>query len=74
MAMENPNRAVPNDAVSQADIDEKRRQEAREEQNESGREKAEKSLERGLEGTFPASDPVNVTQPPKSPQDKKPIR
>jgi hypothetical protein len=72
--MNNPNRAVPNEVVSQADIDRKRRQEAREEHVESGKRKAEKSLERGLEDSFPASDPVNVTQPAKSPQDKKPVR
>lgn len=71
---EDRNRAVPNDTVSQTDIDRKRLQESREEQREKGRNKADKSLERGLEGTFPASDPVNVTQPPKSPQDKKPAR
>ena len=68
------NRAVPNDTVSQADIDRKRRQEAREEERNETRHRADKSLERGLEGTFPASDPVNVTQPPKSPQDRKPDR
>jgi len=71
---EDRNRAVPNDTVSQADIDRKRRQESREERREKGRHKADKSLERGLEGTFPASDPVNVTQPSKSPQDRKPAR
>jgi len=27
-------------------------------------------LETGLEESFPASDPVAVTQPPHSPQDK----
>jgi len=32
----------------------------------------ENSLEQGLEGTFPASDPVAVTQPPPSRQDKTP--
>ena len=68
------NRAAPNDAVSQADIDRKRRQEAREEQRDQDRHKADNSLERGLEETFPASDPINVTQPSKSPQDKKPVR
>lgn len=31
---------------------------------------AEKSLHDGLEDTFPASDPVNVTQPAPSRQDK----
>ena len=28
------------------------------------------ALERGLEETFPASDPVAVTQPPHSPHDR----
>jgi hypothetical protein len=72
--MEDRNRATPNDAVSQADIDRKRRQEAREQERDAARHKADRSLEQGLEGTFPASDPVNVTQPPKSPQDKRPTR
>jgi hypothetical protein len=31
----------------------------------------DEALERGLEDTFPASDPVNVTQPPSSPADRK---
>ena len=31
----------------------------------------EKSLEQGLEESFPASDPINVTQPPPSKGDKK---
>jgi hypothetical protein len=31
---------------------------------------ADKSLEQGLEDTFPGSDPVNVTQPAPSKQDK----
>ena len=30
----------------------------------------EESLEKGLEGTFPGSDPVNVTQPAPSKPDK----
>jgi hypothetical protein len=68
------NRAAPNDVVSQADIDRKRRQETREEQRAQDRHRADNSLERGLEETFPASDPINVTQPSKSPQDKKPVR
>jgi hypothetical protein len=74
MIMHQTNQAVPNDAVSQAEIDAKRREEAREEAQESGRRKAERSLDKGLEGTFPASDPVSVTQPPPSPLDKKPLR
>ena len=72
--MNDRNRAVPNDVVSQGDIDRKRRHEAREEERDRGRHRADKSLESGLEGTFPASDPVNVTQPAKSRQDKKPAR
>ena len=31
----------------------------------------EESLEEGLEDSFPASDPINVTQPPKTPADRK---
>jgi hypothetical protein len=31
---------------------------------------SDKSLQEGLEGTFPASDPVNLTQPPPSTHDK----
>ncbi|MCC6888308.1 MAG: hypothetical protein IT536_07235 [Hyphomicrobiales bacterium] len=67
-------RAEPNDVVSQADIDRKRQQEAHEAWREEQRRKAERSLDRGLEDSFPASDPVNVTQPPKSPQDRRPTR
>jgi hypothetical protein len=35
------------------------------------RRRLEKSLEQGLEGTFPASDPINVVQPAPSPLDCK---
>ena len=31
----------------------------------------ERALEEGLEETFPGSDPVNVTQPAKSKQDRR---
>lgn len=34
------------------------------------RKHLERALEEGLEESFPASDPVNVTQPPPSRQDK----
>jgi len=34
------------------------------------KEKLDDALDRGLEDTFPASDPVSVTQPPASPYDK----
>jgi hypothetical protein len=67
-------RTEPNKAVSQAELDKKRRQEAREEAKEQERRKTDKSLDEGLEETFPASDPVNVTQPAPTPYDKKPVR
>ena len=35
------------------------------------RRRLEISLEQGLEGTFPASDPINVVQPPPSVLDQK---
>jgi hypothetical protein len=35
------------------------------------RRRLEKSLEEGLEDSFPASDPISVTQPPPSAQDRK---
>jgi hypothetical protein len=35
------------------------------------RERLERSLEEGLEDSFPASDPINVTQPPPSVEDKR---
>ena len=34
------------------------------------RRRLEKALEEGLEDSFPGSDPVSVTQPPPSPQDR----
>jgi hypothetical protein len=34
------------------------------------KERLDKALEEGLEESFPGSDPVNVVQPPHSPQDK----
>jgi hypothetical protein len=66
--------AIPNETVTQHEIEEKRRQEAKEEFREEQRRKAEKSLDRGLEDSFPASDPPNVTQPAPTPHDKKPKR
>jgi hypothetical protein len=41
-----------------------------EEAKSAEQRRLEKALEEGLEETFPASDPVNVTQPPPSAQDK----
>jgi hypothetical protein len=41
------------------------------EAEEKERRRLEKSLEEGLEDSFPASDPVSVTQPPPSDKDRK---
>ena len=43
----------------------------REQRDPKEQRKLEKALEKGLEESFPASDPVNVTQPPPSKEDKK---
>ena len=61
----------PNQTVTKSEIEEKRRQEAEEEFKESRRRKSAGSLESGLEDSFPASDPINVTQPPPTVSDKK---
>jgi hypothetical protein len=45
-----------------------------EKEEEKRRGRVENALEEGLEDTFPASDPVSVTQPPPTPADKKPKR
>ncbi len=65
---------IPNVTEMESEIAENRRREAREEEREAQRRKLERSLDHGLEGTFPASDPVSVTQPPPSPFDRKPKR
>ena len=54
--MTGPRKVAPTDAGS-ADREEKRR--------------LDDALEEGLEETFPASDPVNVTQPPPSKGDRR---
>jgi hypothetical protein len=59
--------AIPNDTLAEHELNEKTRRDREEER----KRKLEKSLEQGLEDSFPASDPINVTQPPKSVGDKK---
>jgi hypothetical protein len=51
--------------------DEKNRNGKRREQETKRREQIENALDRGLEDTFPASDPVSITQPPHSRRDKE---
>ena len=58
---------IPNESLAKHERDEK----ARQERDEAKRRKLEESLEQGLEDSFPASDPVNVTQPAPSKRDKK---
>jgi hypothetical protein len=60
-----PNRTEMENEVLEA----KRKREEAEEARK--RSRLEKSLEEGLKDSFPASDPINVTQPPPSVQDKR---
>jgi hypothetical protein len=57
---------IPNDTVAEHELDDKRKGD----REEAQRRRLERSLEQGLEDSFPASDPINVTQPPKSVGDK----
>ena len=50
---------IPNDTVAVHERDEKRKGD----REEARKRRLEESLEQGLEGTFPASDAINVTQP-----------
>jgi hypothetical protein len=43
----------------------------RREQDAQRKKTLDENLDRGLEDTFPASDPVAVTQPPHSARDKR---
>jgi hypothetical protein len=57
------------------DSTDKHAQKSRKQKEEDCAEKEERRLERaleeGLEDSFPASDPINVTQPPPSRQDRR---
>jgi hypothetical protein len=58
---------IPNETVAENELDEK----AKRDRDEARKRRLERSLEQGLEDTFPASDPINVTQPPPTLGDKK---
>ncbi len=58
---------IPNPTVTENELDDK----AKRDREEAQKRKLEKSLEQGLEDSFPASDPINVTQPPPTAGDKK---
>ena len=64
-----PNETEMENEVSQA----KRKREETEKEREDAlkRRRLEKSLEEGLRDSFPASDPINVTQPPPSVHDQR---
>ena len=51
--------AIPKQTVVEETRDDKRKRE----REDARKRKLEQSLEQGLEDSFPASDPVNVTQP-----------
>jgi hypothetical protein len=52
-------------------MDDKPRRHQESEAEAKERRRLEKSLEEGLEDSFPSSDPVSVTQPAPSNQDRK---
>jgi hypothetical protein len=58
---------IPNETVAENELDEK----AKRDRDEARKRRLERSLEQGLEDTFPASDPINVTQPAPTLGDKK---
>ena len=65
---------IPNETEMENEVLEaKRKREETEKEREDAlrRRRLENSLEEGLKDSFPASDPINVTQPPPSVQDKR---
>ena len=65
---------IPNETEMENEVFQaKRKREETEKEREDAlrRNRLEKSLEEGLKDSFPASDPINVTQPPPSVQDKR---
>jgi hypothetical protein len=65
---------IPNETEMENEVLEakKKRGETEKEREDAAKQhRLEKSLEEGLEDSFPASDPINVTQPPPSVQDKR---
>jgi hypothetical protein len=54
----------------QAGLDDESPEEKRPEDAAERRRRLEKSLESGLEDSFPASDAINIVQPPPTPLDQ----
>ena len=59
--------AIRHDTIAEDELDEK----GRRDRDEAQKRRLERSLEQGLEDSFPASDPISVTQPPPSVGDKR---
>jgi hypothetical protein len=59
--------AIPQRTV----VEEERDDKTKRDREEVRKRRLERSLERGLEDSFPASDPVNVTQPAPTRRDKR---
>jgi hypothetical protein len=57
---------IPNDTFAERSRDREKR-----DRDEAQKRRLEESLEQGLEDSFPASDPINVTQPPPTASDRK---
>jgi len=65
---------IPNETEMENEVFEAERKRVmteKEREDALRRRRLEKSLEEGLQDSFPASDPINVTQPPPSAQDKR---
>jgi hypothetical protein len=59
--------AIPQRTV----VEEERDDKTKRDREEVRKRRLERSLERGLEDSFPASDPINVTQPAPTRPDKR---
>ena len=59
--------AIPQRTVVEEELDDKTKRD----REEVRKRRLERSLERGLEDSFPASDPINVTQPAPTRRDKR---
>jgi hypothetical protein len=58
--------AIPKQTVVEEELDDKTKRD----REEVRKRRLERSLEQGLEDSFPASDPINVTQPAPTRRDK----
>jgi hypothetical protein len=59
--------AIPRQTV----VEEERDDKSKREREDARKRRLERSLEQGLEDSFPASDPINVTQPAPTRRDKR---